>query len=76
MHSSRIRTARLLTVSGSARGGGEGLPNPNPDADPPLWAEGITHACENITLPQTSFAGCKYLVDKLTFYHMFRKKLL
>ena len=28
-----------------------------PDADPPsLWTEGITHVCENITLPQTSFA--------------------
>ena len=24
---------------------------------PPLGTEGITHACENITLPQTSFAG-------------------
>ena len=23
---------------------------------PPLWTEGMTHACENITLPQTSFA--------------------
>ena len=26
------------------------------DADP-LWTEGMRHACENITLPQTSFAG-------------------
>ena len=23
---------------------------------PPPWTEGMTHACENITLPQTSFA--------------------
>ena len=23
----------------------------------PLWTEGMIHACENITLPQTSFAG-------------------
>ena len=23
----------------------------------PQWTEGMTHACENITLPQTSFAG-------------------
>ena len=23
----------------------------------PLWTEGMTHACENITLPQTSFAS-------------------
>ena len=27
------------------------------DADPPGH---VTHACENITLPQTSFAGGKY----------------
>ena len=27
------------------------------EADPPLWTEGMTHACENITLPQTSFVG-------------------
>ena len=26
----------------------------------PLWTEFLTHACENITLPQTSFAGGKY----------------
>ena len=26
---------------------------------PPLWTEFLTHACENITLPQTSFAGGK-----------------
>ena len=24
---------------------------------PPLWTEFLTHAYENITLPQTSFAG-------------------
>ena len=27
---------------------------------PPPWTEWLTHACENITLPQTSFAGGKY----------------
>ena len=27
----------------------------------PLWTEFLTHATENITLPQTSFAGGKYL---------------
>ena len=27
---------------------------------PPLWTEFLTHASENITLPQTSFAGGKY----------------
>ena len=26
-------------------------------APPLLWTEGMTHTCENITLPQTSFAG-------------------
>ena len=26
---------------------------------PPLWTEFLTHASENITLPQTSFAGSK-----------------
>ena len=31
------------------------LPPPGPD--PPLWTEFLTHASENITLPQTSFAG-------------------
>ena len=29
-----------------------GKPNPH-------WTEGMTHACENITLPQSSFAGGK-----------------
>ena len=28
----------------------------------PLWTEFLTHACENITLPQTSFPGGKYLL--------------
>ena len=27
---------------------------------PPLWTEGLTDACENITLLQTSFAGSKH----------------
>ena len=27
------------------------------EADTPLWTEFLTHATENITLPQTSFAG-------------------
>ena len=29
------------------------------EVDPPLWTEFLTHTCENITLPQTSFAGGK-----------------
>ena len=33
---------------------GAGTP---PGADPPPWTETLTHATENITLPQTSFVG-------------------
>ena len=29
----------------------------------PLWTEFLTHATENITLPQTSFAGGKNLFE-------------
>ena len=69
MHSSRMRTARLLTVSRSARGGG--LPT-SLEADPlvmwpvmhagkptPTPVNRMTHRCKNITLLQTSFAGGK-----------------
>ena len=68
MHSSRMLTAR----SSSRRGvPGPDLPQllpwvwawrppsgsrPPPGLDPP-WTEFLTHACENITLPQTSLAG-------------------
>ena len=72
MHSSRMRTARLLTVSHSIQWGGD-MPNP-PDADPlppevdppgcrcpshPPPMDRMTDTCENITLPQTSFVGGK-----------------
>ena len=45
------------------------------DADPlTLWTERITHACENITLPKTSFAGGNYNSNKNAFqkdaYHL------
>ena len=55
MHSSKIRTARSLTVSRSIQWGGL-------DADPlPCGCRPpvnrMTHRCKNITLPQTSFAG-------------------
>ena len=79
LHSSRMRTARSLTVSpsmlcwggvagpggclvrGVAWSGGGGIPacteaDPPP---PPLWTEFLTHASENIILPQSSFAGGK-----------------
>ena len=32
-------------------------PPPGPDPPPLLWTEFLTQASENITLPQTSFAG-------------------
>ena len=37
---------------------GGGIP-PCTEADPSLGTEFLTHASENITLPQTSFAGGK-----------------
>ena len=46
-----MRTARSLTVSD----GEGGLPPSG--CRPTPWTEGMTNACENITLPQTSFAG-------------------
>ena len=69
MRSSRMRTARSLTTSCSIQWG-VSAQSPLPrmhtpldaDAPPgcrPPWTEGMTHACENITLPQTSFAGGK-----------------
>ena len=56
MHSSKMRTARLLTVSRSipcisGRGFAQSLCGCKP---PPC---GQTNTCENITLPQTSLAG-------------------
>ena len=91
MHSSRMRTVRLLTVSRcmpciSGWGGSAQPPywmqtSPPPDADHPLmqtpghvtcfacWeatppapVNRMTHRCKNITLPQTSFAGSKYIL--------------
>ena len=72
MHSSRMCTARSSSRPG---GGGVSTyiplgpappPGPGPPVPgtprarhPPLWTEFLTHACENITFPQTSFAGCK-----------------
>ena len=71
MHSSKMHTTCSLTVSCSVRGGGF-CPTPL-DADPlrhatddACWeanptqeTEGMTHACENITWPQASFASGK-----------------
>ena len=55
MHSSRIGTARSSSRSSSSSS------SPPDQAPPgsrhPPWTEFLTHASENITLPQTSFAG-------------------
>ena len=73
MYSSRMHTARLLTVSRSIRwGGGSAQPpgcKPPSDADPPRNAGSLgmqtpdvnrmIHRCKNITLPQTLFADGK-----------------
>ena len=71
LHSSRMRTARSLTVSpsmhctgGFCSWGGVSAPGGVVSQHalrqtPPLWTEFLTHTSENITLPQTSFAGGK-----------------
>ena len=48
--------------------GGGGLPVHGgvPAQVLPLWTEFLTYAAENITLPQTSFAGGKN-IDRLSF---------
>ena len=65
MHSSRMRTVHLLTISCSVGGGGVvHLHGCRPsrmrilplDSDPPL-VNRMTDRCKNITLPQTLFAG-------------------
>ena len=43
--------------------GGDGIPVCT-EADPTLCTEFLTHATENITLPQTSFAGSKNLLSQ------------
>ena len=48
MHSSSMRTARLLTVS---RSPGEVCQTPWMHTPFTPWTEGMTHACENITNP-------------------------
>ena len=63
MHSSRMRTARCLRTWGLCLGGAGGLCSGD------LFPKDLCHlgpipcgqidACENITLPQTSFAGSK-----------------
>ena len=61
----------MRTARGSSRPGGAPPGTPPEQAPPrskypPPWTEFLTHACENITLPQTSFAGGKYTVT----YHL------
>ena len=69
MHSSRKRAARLLSVSHSNRWGKRGgcLPKPPfPLMQTPPPRDRMTDACENITLPQTSFAGSNNVANILT----------
>ena len=74
MHSSRMRTARLLAVSGMGGGGGdwgqtllEADPLP-PKADPPPSIQrqtppcGQTDTCQNITFPQLCLLA---VIDKI-----------
>ena len=79
MHSSRMRTARsssgregfpLGSPPGPGPPGTRPPPGPGippgsrpPDQAPPPRTEFLTHAYENITLPQTSFAGGKDLKE-------------
>ena len=70
-----MRTARLLPVSPSMHfpGGGCTCLDPGggvPAQVLPLWTEFLTHASENITLPQTSFAGG----ENTTFKILLRKE--
>ena len=51
MHSSRMRTTRALTDRIMVFRGGVWHVCPLPRT-PPLWTEFLTHASENITLPQ------------------------
>ena len=73
MQFSRKCSARSLTISHSICYGGS-YPTPldvdtlvagPPDADPPPWTEGMTLACENITLSQTSFVGGKNIMNRV-----------
>ena len=50
MHSSRCVPPAAVAISG-------GFPHPP-------WTETLTHATENITLPQTSFAGSNNIFSK------------
>ena len=64
MHPVGLRTARLLTVSRSLRGGrgvsAQGVcPIACWDIHPAPSVNRITDRCKNITLPQTSSAGSK-----------------
>ena len=89
LHSSMMRTARLLIISPSMHctGGGVcsqwgcllrgcrsqgwgGYPSMH-WGRPPLWTEFLTHASENITLPQTSFAGGNYHQSVITTWSQF-----
>ena len=59
MHTTSMHCA---TAQGVCLLPGGGIPAcTEADPPPPLWTEFLTHATENMTLPQTSFAGGKKL---------------
>ena len=64
MYSSRMRTARLWTVSQHALDravSAQGVSATHiPGQTPPRWTEFLTHACENITLRNFVVGGNNY----------------
>ena len=57
MRTARALTDRISWCRGGGRGGACVACTPPVTHPSPLWTEFLTHASENITLPQTSFAG-------------------
>ena len=44
------------------------------EADPPLCTEFLTHATENITLPQISFAGANYMPKAVNYLSLIQQQ--
>ena len=70
MHTARLLTGKTGVVL--SRGGGGAVHNRKWHHNTPFSTPcGQTDTCENITLPQTSFAGGKYLDDYVNFVKMY-----
>ena len=90
MHSSRMRTARLLTISRSIPGVRIGLANPNPHPSCIMWpvmnagkptptlppppVDRMTNACKNMTLSQTSLSSDKHFWKTYLCCFLFRSR--